>query len=324
MNKFLFSMFLIFCLMCTSVLAQPRSARIGYIYPGGGERGTTVSVMIVGRQIANASEVLVSSSGVHGRIVHGYNSMFINNGEDRIVARQIYNDVKKAVESGTPFQLGPGEKVDPKSGADLPTPESVVKRFPYFDLLIKEPNNANLQLVYMEYFAAGINRRTVDALNQGVLVEFVIAPDAELGDRDVRLVTSAGITPPFRFQISGFKEVREIEPNETIANPSFDAGDRRQQFVPQQCLQLEPQAFPVVINGQIRTADVDQFSFHAKKGERLNIHVAARSLVPYLPDGVPGWFQALVTLFGPDGQKIASSASNQFRQDPILFVDVPS
>ena len=42
---------------------------IGYIYPAGGERGTTTEIEIGGLNITNATGVVVSGSGVHAELI---------------------------------------------------------------------------------------------------------------------------------------------------------------------------------------------------------------------------------------------------------------
>jgi len=81
-------------------------------------------------------------------------------------------------------------------------------------------------------------------------------------------------------------------------------------------------ALPVVINGQIMPGDVDRFRFQARRGERLVIDVAARRLVPYLADAVPGWFQATLALFDDEGNEVAFSDDYRFDPDPVLLYKV--
>ncbi|MDR2757163.1 MAG: PPC domain-containing protein [Planctomycetaceae bacterium] len=337
----------LFLLISSFAEAQQRNPQIGYVYPAGGQQGTTFEILIGGRQIARSSEILISGSGVHGRILHGYAGMFINNSDDSKVARQIYNDAKQLLETGN---LSPKqekqkdnrkeEKKEQKQISEsqknnnqvkdsvttteeqvLPSPETIIKRFPYFDRLTT-PTPDDLQLVFYEYFAPRIDRKPKETLNQGVLVEITIDPDAQAGDRDLRLITGNGISPPVRFLVGTVPEISELEPNDSTAPPlnALEIWKRRE--APKTIRQLKPLELPIVINGRIRAADVDQFQFHAKAGQHLTIGVRARYLIPYLADAVPGWFQAAVSLYAPDGKKIDDAASFRFDPDPILCVDI--
>jgi hypothetical protein len=348
----------VFLLISSFAEAQQRDPKIGYVYPAGGQQGTTFEILIGGRQIARSSEVLISGSGVRGRIVHGYSGMFINNSDDGKVARQIYNDAKQLLETGNvskreelkekPKEERKEEKGERKQIAEsqnnnsvtnqvkdqvketaqpvveqsLPLPETIMKRFPYFGRLAT-PTHDDLQLVFYEYFAPRIDRKPKETLNQGVLVAITIDSNAEPGSRELRLLTGNGISPPVRFMVGTTPEINELEPNDTPELPlnSLEFWKRRE--APKIIRQLEPLELPIVINGRIRAADVDRFQFKAKAGQHLMIGVRARYLIPYLADAVPGWFQSAISLYAPDGKKIDNAASFRFDPDPILFLDVP-
>ena len=80
----------------------------------------------------------------------------------------------------------------------------------------------------------------------------------------------------------------------------------------------------MVLNGQIMPGDVDRFAFKARKGKRLVAAASARDLIPYLADAVPGWFQAALTLYDPNGNEVAYADDYRFRPDPVLFYEVPA
>jgi hypothetical protein len=69
--------------------------------------------------------------------------------------------------------------------------------------------------------------------------------------------------------------------------------------------------------------DIDRFCFPAKQGTRLVILAAARDVIPFLADAVPGWFQAVITLRDSAGNEVSYADSFQYRQDPALYVEVP-
>ncbi|MDR1963627.1 MAG: PPC domain-containing protein [Planctomycetaceae bacterium] len=337
-------------LISSSVVAQQREPKIGYVYPAGGQKGTTFEVLIGGRQIARSSAILISgsgglgNSGVRGRIVQGYPAMFINNSDESKVARQIYNDAKKQLEENhstakrnerkeerkeqkpiPKLQKNNDQTKNTAQSVDetaLPSPETIMKRFPFFSRLA-QPTPDDLQLIFYEFFAPRIDRKPKETLNQGVLVEITIDPNAEPGNRDLRLVTSNGISPPVRFMVGTIPEINELEPNDTANQPlnSLELWKRRE--APKTIRQLEPLDLPIVINGRVRAADVDRFQFKAQAGQHLVIGVRARYLIPYLADAVPGWFQAAIALYSPDGQKMDDAASFRFDPDPILCVDIP-
>ncbi len=69
--------------------------------------------------------------------------------------------------------------------------------------------------------------------------------------------------------------------------------------------------------------DVDRFCFHAEQGRQLVMEVQARSLIPYLADAVPGWFQATLALYDEKGKEVAFADDYRFNPDPVLFYEIP-
>ncbi len=146
--------------------------------------------------------------------------------------------------------------------------------------------------------------------NQAVIDEVVtlrvsVAPDVEPGNRDLCLVTTNFLSNKLTFQVGQLNEVREVETNNTL---------KTAMILP---------SLPVVINGVILPGDVDAFRFSAVKGQQLVAEVAARALLPYIADGVPGWFQAIIVLYDSRGKPVAEASDFQFSQDPVLFYKVP-
>ena len=60
---------------------------------------------------------------------------------------------------------------------------------------------------------------------------------------------------------------------------------------------------PCTMNGQIAAGEVNRYRFQANKGQRLVISVKARQLVPYVADGVPGWYQAVLKSTTPTARR---------------------
>jgi hypothetical protein len=205
----------------------------------------------------------------------------------------------------------------------FPSREEVMRKYLYFDRLL-EPSADDLQFIFYEYFSPRPNKRPIDGMSQGVLIEVTIDADAEVGERELRLFTSSGMTKPVRFIVSDVREVCEFEPNDFDGAPreQFAAMGRvRPEILPRQMRNLEVQELPVIFNGRIRNGDVDRFSFRVESGSKLVIGVCARELNPYLADAVPGWFQAAVTLFDPSGKKVASASSYRFNPDPAIIFE---
>ena len=130
-----------------------------------------------------------------------------------------------------------------------------------------------------------------------------IAPDAELGMRDLRLILPTGMTNRLYFEVGELPDVLE--------NPK--AG-----------LSAGAESLPVCFNGQVMRSDVDRFTFRAEHGQQLVLKVKGREFVPYMADAVPGWFQPVIRLYGPDGKEVAYNDDYTFHVDPVLFYKVPA
>jgi hypothetical protein len=139
-----------------------------------------------------------------------------------------------------------------------------------------------------------------------VNLEVTIAADAELSEREIRLITAGGVSSRFRFYISDLPEVNEVEPNSDKALP---------QQLP---------ALPVLVNGQITDNDRDYFRFHAKAGQKLVLSVLGRVIVPFVANAVPGWFDPCLTVYDSTGKQVAYADDFRTRPDPVLFFPVPA
>jgi hypothetical protein len=115
-----------------------------------------------------------------------------------------------------------------------------------------------------------------------------------------------------------------IKPDPPDTAPSFPAGKLRNANAQSAVAPVESRVvLPCVVNGQILPGGMDSYRFQARQGQRLVIAAAARELVPYLADAVPGWFQAVLSLYDSKGREVAYADHFRFNPDPVLFYEVP-
>ena len=152
----------------------------------------------------------------------------------------------------------------------------------------------------------GVTANIVQVVNpNAVKVSFAVAPDAELGERDLRLITPGGISNRVRFFIGALPEINEVEPNTDRAQPQVLA------------------TLPVLINGQILDNDRDNFRFAAKAGQTIVCNVQARTLLAYLPDTVPGFLDTCLTIRDPGGKILVSVDRFRHKPDSVLVYAIP-
>ena len=50
---------------------------------------------------------------------------------------------------------------------------------------------------------------------------------------------------------------------------------------------------------------------------------AARQLIPFIADAVPGWFQPVLSLYDAQGHEVAYDDDYRFKPDPVILFEVP-
>jgi len=143
-------------------------------------------------------------------------------------------------------------------------------------------------------------RQPNDQIAEELTLRITIAADAALGKREMRVLTPGSMSNPIWFQVGQWEERRETEPNDETPDPVIGS------------------TLPVVVNGQIMPGESDRFSFTGRKGTRLVIAADARE------DAVPGWFQAVLALYDSQGNEVAYAGAFYYRQDPVIYYEVPA
>lgn len=264
---------------------------IGFVYPAGGQQGTTVQVRLGGQNLDYVNGVLVTGSGVHARVVEYLRRL--NNQEQALLAEQLRELKPKASK--------PGQPAAPSKPLDEAT-QKLVER---------------IERRMTEY----VNTPACNAIASLVFIEVSIDAGAEPGRRELRLVTARGISNPLVFYVG--------QSPESVRKPMLSAqiqvlGKEELALRKRPDDEIERQvALPCVANGQIASGEVNRYRFAARKGQRLVLSVAARDLVPYIADAVPGWFQPVVSVRDARGREVAYNDDYRFKPDPVLMFTVP-
>lgn len=294
--------------------------QIGYVYPAGGRKGTTVRVLVGGQLLRDTTAAYVSGTGVSAKVIKGYGLQRNLDAEQRAaLADQLREAFRKRwdelvaagkVRGPLPLQALAGFGVRRTKPTQSNSSSDTPAKIPEFALLYDLDHQSLRELLHsVLMLRATMQEQGTQQLATNVLVEVTIDRDAEPGNRELRLLTRAGLTNPVCFQVGVLPEVGEAE-----------VPERLESLLPAE----PPLSLPVTLNGQIMAGDVDRFRFHAKQGQQLVIVTHARELIPFLADAVPGWFQATLTLYDASGAEVAFDDDYEFSPDPVLHYVVPA
>ena len=290
-------------IFCASALAAP--PRVGYVYPAGGQWGTSVEVEIGGQSLKDPTGVLVSGGGVSAEILD----------HNKLPAAQVVSDYRDRLDGLK------GDFASLPQGRDVPTNEvmpELIRLLGTVDLTEKDVRQVDEYTLRRQ----DLKRQLNDQIAETVTVRLRIDRDVVPGQRFLRLQTETGLSNPLRFVIGEHPEFREprvwnFHLPDYLDVETTPVRDENPEIV-RGSFQL-----PATINGQALPGEVDEFSFEAEEGDQVVVSVAARSLVPYLADAVPGWFQAVVSILDPRGKELAFSDDYRFNPDPVLFYKIP-
>jgi hypothetical protein len=297
--------------------AERRDPHVGYLYPAGGRQGTVVQVAVGGQFLRGVTGAVVTGEGVHVSGIEYIPPLRNLTPEQRVEIRRRLQAArqKRLAEMGRAgranFAFGgdlPGGRLS-ATEAKAPAQPVVLPNHPLLRNLDKL-SLRQLMNVANELFFNRKKQQQNAQLAEMVVMQVTIDFSATPTEREIRLRSPAGLTNPLRFEVGTLPEALEEEVNDPDANPQLGP--------------LPTYDLPIVLNGQITPGDVDRFRFRARRGQKLVMDAQARRLMPYLADAVPGWFQATLALYGPNGKQLAFADSGRFQPDPVICYEVPA
>lgn len=258
---------------------------VGFVYPAGGLPGDTIQVTIGGQYLKDFADLHLSGVPAKSQLTDYL----------RVYDRQEINRIRRMKET---FEAKLAEESDIQVKAQIERQIDLVEHELEMIKEITREDKANPAMAAKKQFNPQIAER--------ITVDLTLPENTAPGDYELRVITTNGISNPLLFQIGQMPEHAEHEPN----SRNYEA-----ETLP---------ALPVLVNGQIMPGDVDSFRFSARKGQTLVFRAAARLLVPYLADAVPGWFQAVLILYDAQGNELAHNDDFHFDPDPVLIYRVPA
>jgi hypothetical protein len=281
--------------------AQQGTPHAGYVYPAGGRQGTSFEVIVGGQYLNGVNGAMVTGDGVKASITE-YIRSTLPGPQTKLLDRlkELTDKLRQSyAPSGKPVKW---TDADEKEASDI--------------------------RIKLATFAR--NRNTNVSIADKVRLSVKISADARPGQRELRLVTPNGVTDPVYFFVGGLPEWSKspagfLTPEEIAALGA--PGSLKKLKAPAVAAPPPPivdVAQPILVNGQVAPGGVDRYRFTAQKGEHLVIAASAREMIPYIADAVPGWFQASLTLYGPDGHEVQYADHYSFHPDPVLLYQVPT
>ena len=315
--------------------AQQASPHIGYIYPAGGRQGTTFHVTVGGQLLTSATEVFVSGGGIQIKVL----------GSARPLTQKEFTILRDQLQ-----QLQAKRKSGQWTYADTLQVNAIMKK------LANPPNKmanpAIAESVSLEVtLAAGADPsqrelRVRTPLGLSNPLPFFVGQLPEFTSPEQKNTPGSSPANPANSKAKGKGKAAAKAIQNLIAlktGTTGKNGKNSKNFKKgkgARAAQAEPPALatmvdadddtprvtslPSVINGQIMPGEVDRYRLRARKGQHLVIAAAARELIPYLADAVPGWFQATLTIYDAQGHELAYDDDFRFSPDPVIYYEVPS
>ncbi len=311
MKLYLILFLCVFCsIQCFS--QETDSPNIAYVYPAGAQKGVKTKLVVGGRGFKDAYAIIVTGNGAKATVSN------ITIPAQRNDKNSLFYKFEKIYIEKNPEVRPVIEKLSAKEAQRFLRKE-----------IVKDPE----KLAQLNALDESFHLRLVssDALAETIEFELDIASDAKVGERRLFVITPYGVSNPVTFMVGNLPEFSKPSLREVARERAKNAknkgsliwGYMKKSFlVPKIDPPMEVK-IPTVVNGQITEAKVDRFIFSAKKGQRVVAALAARALIPYISDAVPGWFQPVLKIMDSNGKELAYNDDFFHRPDPYICFDIP-
>lgn len=278
------------CVTCAAMLHS--APYIGYVYPAGGQQGTTLQLLVGGSGILAKNDFgHVTGAGVTVRDI-----IVVPNfpNPSTVQHKWILNWLEN---------IDAGKMERPP----MPTKQEYLDEWrenPWWESL-DTLNGLQRNIVLRDLLIKRNKLQAAPSIQQMAIVTVDIAADAPAGARELRIWNSAsGVSVPRTFYVS--KMPHQCEPR-------YVAPSR-----PQPPLATIG-TIPVAVDGQLMPGEVDVYKFKLEKGKSYRFTARARVLLPFIGDAVPGYCQLVLRLLDADKKERAFVDDVYFDPDPVLF-----
>jgi hypothetical protein len=344
----------------TFAAAQQGTPHAGYVYPAGGQQGTSFEVVVGGQFLSGVSGALITGNGVSVSVLEWVKPIQPGEASTMRDRLKVLTDKQKGIITPAVSPANNKPVNSPNNTATITTtnsPTNSANNSPHNTAInaVNNPTNnpspanssannlkptANTDTSSNKLTDAELSelhdlrlklllfqkRTTNVSIAEKVRLKIGISPDAPAGQRELRLAAANGITNPLYFIVGRLPEwskppagsMTQSDLDEQLKQPNKGTTNNPS---PTPVVELTT---PLLVNGQVAPGGVDQYRFHAHKGERLVVEASARELIPYIADAVPGWFQASLTLYDASGKELQYADHYSFHPDPALLVEIPA
>ena len=307
--------------LTSAVQAQTRPY-VGFVYPAGGQQGTTFQIKLGGQGMDDITGVIVTGKGVTGKVVDyqrklGPQEITLLNEQLRELRAKVSpkGTALLAGSSGKPGEMSSGMDAGMNSGMDAGMAAGGASAAG------KPQDTQTLMGRIQRRVSEYVLRPAATSIASLAYAEVTVAPNAEPGDRELRLVTARGVSNPMVFNVGQLPETTR-KPMVTCPFQVLGKEELALRKRPPEEAEVRV-TVPCTMNGQIASGETNSYRFEARKGQRLVISARARQLIPFIADAVPGWFQPVLTLYDGNGKEVAYDDDYRFKPDPVIFFQVP-
>jgi hypothetical protein len=325
---------LILLLAGAALCAQQNAPRAAFVYPAGGQQGSTFEVTVGGQFLEGATQALFAGEGVKAEVT-GFSRPL--NGKELEDLRAQLKELEQSHSHAPAAAKNAAKAQPPPEGAAARKPDFTVTPASAVNAQGKEapavaapppvvtpwtPEDRKLAAGMRKKIEATERMRMSPSLSQAVQLRVSVDARAALGNHELRLQTKDGLTNPLIFLVDHLTESTRpprLVPRLLAAGGGLPLSAQAKAEASEPPLAI---TLPAIVNGQMMPGSMDRYSFHARKGQKIVAAAMTRALIPFMSDAVPGWFQAVLTLTDAQGRELASADHFRFNQEPVIETEI--
>ena len=269
---------------------------VGYIYPCGIQAGMTNRLIVGGQGLAGVRDAVVSGEGVEVLSIEMVPRFPPAGGSQFRYLAKWLDGIARGDRTAPPIPTNPKARVDEW-------------RSNRWWRVLGELDEQKLSIVERALYIRRNPLQASPSLNQSMLVTVAVAPDAQPGAREFRVLGQNGMSAPRPFIVSAApREAEALWAPKHRPRPPAPAVTN----------------LPYVLDGQIMPGETDTWTLHLQKGRTVTLSAVARELQPYIGDAVPGFFNPALRIVDADGAEVAFADDNFYHPDPVLVFTPPA